>query len=277
MAQNLQWYWKKDGRVKGPFAAGLIQKYILLGRVHPNDLMSQDKEYWRKAAQIPALIPEVFKHRGEENYEERLKAARRWAEDRLSVRDDMDKVDFSPPRKNIHIPIKTLGWKSIIFWLCVFCGVLLAAFYFTPEKTTITVDCQAKITAKGNFSGCHFRNRVLARLDLNHIILENSQLPGSDFSDAILSYAQLSYSNMNGADLSRTRLDHANLKGVNLKKTILHNTDFSYANLSYADLRGARVKNINFKQTDLSGTIWFNGSTCAQGSIGRCLVAVKKP
>ena len=100
------WYLKAKGRIKGPFASGLISKNILLGRIHPDDLLSQDKEIWRKASSIREVMPDVIKHRHEANYKERLKAARRW-DDELDVIRETD-VDgkqkvYIPRKKNTHL------------------------------------------------------------------------------------------------------------------------------------------------------------------------------
>ncbi len=274
MAQNLQWYWKRDGKVKGPFATGLIQKYIILGRVHPDDLMSQDKQTWRRAATIRALIPEVYKHRNDENFAERLKAAKRWAEDRTEIRADME--DTIPRHHNTRLRIKTLGWKSILLWLLLMTVLLAAFFVFMPKQQKVVVDCSLKLEAGGVFDNCVFKKNAPRSRDLTKISMKNAIMRGMNLSDTRLSHAQLHYSQMQGVNLSNARLDHAQLYGANLKGAILLNTDFSHADLSYADLSKARVKNINLKQARLSKTIWFNGQVCANGSLGRCLVEVKK-
>ena len=132
MGNTNLWYWKQNGKVTGPFPAGQIQEYIILKRVHPNDLMSQDKENWVKVSSIPALIPDIIKEKNKENYEERLAATKRWIDDRDSNRNasiesllDEKKSNKGKRRTITHIVINTFGWKPAIAVFILISFVLL--------------------------------------------------------------------------------------------------------------------------------------------------------
>ena len=80
------WYLRKNGEVKGPYPAGLISRYILLGRINDGDEVSGDGEEWLVIRDIPELIPDVMKGDASDPLvQERLQAARRWADERGAV------------------------------------------------------------------------------------------------------------------------------------------------------------------------------------------------
>ncbi|MFK5894783.1 MAG: pentapeptide repeat-containing protein [Pseudomonadota bacterium] len=271
MSKNTYWYWKKNGKVTGPFAKGLIQQYILLGRIHANDLMSQNKESWRKVSTITDLIPDEVKYKGNTNYTERLKAAKRWADDRGDSREI--KTDYKK-RKNItHIGIHTLGLKALILFMIFLILGVGAAFYFTPQKTSGQINCQAKPVARIRLDGCALSGKSFANLDMQYASLKNVQMLNTNLSSTILSHSQMQYSQLDNSNLTDTKLDYADLTAASFSGVILHNTDLSYANLSYANLKGAKAKDIKLTGTVLSKTIWFNGKVCASSSIGRCLIS----
>jgi len=273
MSNNSLWYWKKNGKVKGPFAEGLIQKYIILRRIHPNDLMSRDKHNWQKASCIYELIPDVLRNKDADNYDERIKAAKRWADDRDSVRQNLVDDDFNQRTEVTHLGIHTLGWKMTLFIIILFVIVLGATFYFTPSKLSSTGDCSVEIKTKVNLENCDLSERIFLGLNVSHANLKNSKLRNTNLTSASFSYAHMQYSDMGNSNLTKTKFDHANLTGVTLTHSILIETDFSSANLSYANFKGAKAKNILLKGANLSKAIWFSGQECAQGSIGRCLIS----
>src|SRR5208283_3216233 len=66
--------------------------------------------------------------------------------------------------------------------------------------------------------------------------------------------------NCSRCDLSGANLQGANLKGVNL----------SWTNMTGANLYGANLTGANLYEAVLSGSIWTDGITCKQGSVGQC-------
>lgn len=255
----------------GPFTEGLIQQYIILRRVQPNDLMSQDKKLWRKASTIYELIPDVIKNKSDENYDERLKAAKRWADDRGDSRNLVDD-DFNHRKQATHIAIKTLGWKTAVFLTFLLFAMIYAVFHFTPEGKSERVDCQTKPVVKVVLAGCNLARKNFSKLDMQYADLKNTMMQNTNLSQTILSHSQMQYTHLDNSNLTGAKLDYSDLTAATLNNAILDGTDFRYANLSYANLHQAKAKNIKLEGANLSKTIWFNGQICTPGSIGRCLI-----
>lgn len=266
--QNKLWYWKKGGKVTGPFPSGLLQKYIILGRVKPDDLMSRDKQFWQRAATIRELIPDVVRHKNDPNYEERLEAARRWADDRSDDRDGGHKK-----KRNTRLGIKVLGWKGMTLVILLLSGAIWSAFHFTPEKSFMEVDCSAIPKAGSVFDGCDLQNWDFSGKDLTGVSFRNSNLTGANFSNAILNNAALQYSDLSQANLTKTKMKKANLTAAKLAGATINGTNFRGADLSFADLTKARARKVRFKSTKLAKTVWFNGQVCAEQSVDKCLIA----
>jgi hypothetical protein len=55
------WYTRRDGVMRGPFTAENISRYILLGRIHLDDELSQDREAWIVAGRLDSLLPAEMK------------------------------------------------------------------------------------------------------------------------------------------------------------------------------------------------------------------------
>jgi len=267
--QNKLWYWKKGGRVTGPFPSGLLQKYIILGRVKPDDLMSQDKQIWQRAATIRDLIPDVVRHKNDPNYEERLEAARRWADDRGDERDGSGEKRV----RNTHLGIKVLGWKGLLLVTLLLAGGIWAAFYFTPEKSFMEVDCEAKPSPGVVFDGCDLHGQNFSNMDLSEASFRNANLNGADLSGANLTESQFQYSDMSMANLTKAKFNQANLTAAKLSGATINQTDFRGADLSFANLTKAKARKIRLKKTKLAKTIWFNGQICAEQSVDKCLIA----
>ncbi len=268
------WYLKANGRVKGPFATGLISKNILLGRIHSNDLLSQDKEVWRKASSINEVMPEVIKHRNEANYKERLKAARRWADEREQMREvdaEGNEKIYVPRKKSTHLQIKTTGILGILSLIIVFLGLITALFIYTPDDPLAKIDCSALAADGIVFDGCHLQRKNFSKQSLKGSSFKNTLLQSANFKASKLQESQMDYANLSHANLSGANFTGASLRAVDLRGTVLKETIFTNADLSYADLTGAKASKIKLTGTRLSNTIWFNGRVCHMESIGRCL------
>ena len=275
MNQDSQlWYVKVKGRVKGPFASGLISKHILLGRIQPNDLLSKDKEVWRKASSIREIMPEVIKHRNDPNYKERLKAARRWADERGEVREvgeDGEEKIYTPRKKITHLKIKTTSILGLFSILVIISALIYAMFVFTPDDPLAQIDCTAEGLDGQIFDGCHLQRKNFSQRSLNNTSFRNALLQNSQFKKSKLQKSTLDYANLSHADLSAANFTEASLRATDLRGTILRETIFTGADLSYADLTGAKASRIKLTGTKLANTIWFDGSVCHKESVGRCL------
>lgn len=81
-----QWYTRRDGVIRGPFAAQHITRYILLGRIRLEDELSRDSESWSPAGQLTSLLPEeLLNLSGWDDYQ-KLVVARLQADERKGER-----------------------------------------------------------------------------------------------------------------------------------------------------------------------------------------------
>ena len=55
-----QWYARRNGVVRGPFSSKTVSRRILLGRIHIDDELSQDRHDWVRAGRIPGMVPSVM-------------------------------------------------------------------------------------------------------------------------------------------------------------------------------------------------------------------------
>ncbi len=267
------WYIKRKGQIKGPFPTGLMSQNILLGRIHPDDQISLDKQLWKKASSVKEVMPDVIKHRDDPNYKERLKAARRWADERQHVRqvgaNGKERI-FKVRKKMTHLGIKTLsplGIISVSLVLMMFVGIF---FVFTPEQSSTEIDCQARATDNGIYDSCHLQRKIFNQVSLKNSSFKNALLQNSQFKGADLRQSQLDYANLSMADLSLANMSQSSLKAVDLRGANLYRADLSHTDLSYADLTGANGKEVKLTGAILKNTIWFNGQICNKASVGRC-------
>ncbi len=88
------WYTRREGRVRGPFPATEVTRYVLLGRIRLEDELSADGERWQPLSAHPDLIPDVMKHAGAD---EASLAAARAAVDERTGRDRRGTRRMTPP------------------------------------------------------------------------------------------------------------------------------------------------------------------------------------
>jgi len=55
------WYARRDGRVRGPFTAEELRRYLLLGRICEDDELSRDGMEWRL---VPSGADAAARHPG---------------------------------------------------------------------------------------------------------------------------------------------------------------------------------------------------------------------
>jgi len=60
ITENMMWYTRRAGAVRGPFTAEYVARYILLGRIGINDELSQDRQSWRAVMECTELFPDEF-------------------------------------------------------------------------------------------------------------------------------------------------------------------------------------------------------------------------
>lgn len=279
------WYVRRGGKVSGPFPTQVVANNALLGRFLPGDEVSLDQSEWRQLMAVEALMPpellELHRTTDPEQrqwLEERLKAARRWAdqrthEDRRKEREVWDEARRGEERRKIpadsdvlalphhHAPAERepslrryLG--PVLGLGVVFLAVILGLFYFKPVHPVkvgvmpMQPQCQQAAVPRINWSGC----------DKRKVRLRGADLGGSN----------LGYADFSQADLSGSRMRQASLVGANFRNADLNHADLDGADLSYADLGGANLVSASLAGTVLDHAIWTDGRECAAGSLGQC-------
>ncbi|MCK4742465.1 MAG: pentapeptide repeat-containing protein [Sulfuriflexus sp.] len=291
-----KWFMQRNGKIEGPFATGLISRHILLGRLQMDDKVSQDGKEWQLVKDVPSLIPDILDADADDPIQqERLMAARRWADERLArdrrdldadaqaderreARDrrDLELDDVTEHRNILRGRARKNEVKGIftagLFLTAVVILIGWAGYYaYQNQPEEVVIDCQAVPKFAVNWTNCILLNKNLQSANLENALLLNARLASANLQSANLRNANMSYielrnANLIGADMSMASLKGANLSGADLRGASLVNADLSFANLT-----GANLRNANLDGAILSKAIWFNGSTCAAGSVGECL------
>jgi len=284
------WYIRSQNKVMGPFPAGHIQQSILLGRIGLDDHASEDKQEWRPVRNCAELIPDVLKlDATAENREERIEAAKRWADERRyerregedpsrtgAGRRDEESVitaEYREHREAGFKAVKTRRDKSVLVLLMVvvllISGVSVALLLPTPVPKL--AQCNSPAADNINWVDCQLIGLQSLNSRLNGAILANGNFEAANLVGSEINQADLSYINLKNANLSFVSLKKSRLIGADLRHSDLSNVDFQGADLSYANLTGANIMNVNFDKAVLKNTIWVDGKICRHSSVGQCL------
>ncbi|MCP4995937.1 MAG: pentapeptide repeat-containing protein [Gammaproteobacteria bacterium] len=287
------WFIRRDGSVKGPFPAGSIRRFILVGRVRMRDEVSSDRKDWQLVSKVPEVVPpEIRKSLAEgENVDlitARLREDERTGTDRRSGqpagayavrrkgerrKGESEKIKRHRDTRRRLTNEELKPEKSLLPTLAVVMLVLTVigvGFYLGAPSGVQEPDCNAPAAPGVIWRNCIFLNlsaesNDLSTAEINNAKLTNAQLSGSHFNDANLQYSDLSR-----ADLSHATLLRARLKGANLRQANLSYADLSEADLRFADLREANLGAANIKGARFDQAIWIDGRECAPGSVGGC-------
>ncbi len=285
MGRHGIWYIRRGRQVKGPFPAGQISQYLVLGRMVLTDEVSQDRETWRPVGSVPDLVPEVLRADPDDpEARERLEAARRWADERRGA----DAGPWSGGERRagaaaVHprpVPagegrvsgswqrLVALGAGAAIMALAVWLGVTL------PSANLVSVArCDAPPAPGVNWSYCRLSGLQAPEARLNGALLNSVELNGARLTGADLREADLSYADLSNARLVRADLAGARLKGASLRGADLAGADLRGADLSYADLGQARLEGALLEGARLDHAVWTDGRRCRQDSRGTCLAS----
>jgi len=298
---NNLWYTRNKSGVKGPFTTGMIQGFVLIGRLKMDDQVSPDKKEWQSVEATKSVIPEEMRDirtdddrqrllqaqlREDERSKDRRRAelgefqGRREKNDRRSAEDFHMRAHRESRNDAIDDYVTTPSqWVLRAVLGLMLTALLVVAVYVFVEQdmdaNNIT-DCN-QVPAPGvNWENCQFEGAQLAEKNLQKSRMRNinfsaADLAGANLKETDLAYAQFSVSHLLGADMSK-----ANLKGANLKNSDLRQVNFTGADLSYADLRGAVIRGAIFKDAILYKAIWTNGKVCSVDSIGICTQNTQK-
>jgi uncharacterized protein YjbI with pentapeptide repeats len=285
--QNKQnWYMRRGDEVRGPFPAGQISRYILLGRIRETDEISTDQINWQPVSDVPVLIPEEMKYEAEDNEaHERLMMAR-MREDERSTGDRRERAeavdDEVKNRRSYkerradedeaivrHREVRTKVYQATqpqkqsnavrgLLAASFLVAVISAAWHFQPWQPVEEADCNAAPAPRVNWNNCQMEGVQLVAADLRGVRLRNATLIGADMRGAQLGAADLAYANLANGKLSTAMLEQADLIGANLRHTDLSQTALEHANLAYSILResnlsGANLQGANLSHADMHG------------------------
>jgi len=279
MGNKQLWYMRRGMEVRGPYPAGQISRYILLGRIKQTDELSTDQHNWQAVAQVPVLIPEEMRTDiGDAQAAERLKIAR-MREDERGARDRRGPAENVPAAERRrasdrrgeeeeevvrHREVKTAIAEAVhhkkqnyflrgVLATLFLAAVIGAAWYYQPwQPPEETSDCNAWPQPWVNWNNCLMEGAQLAGADLRGARLRNASLAGADLRGAHLGGADLAYISLAGAKLWSAQLNQAALMGANLRNADVGSADLSGANLTYAVLKGADLTGANLAGADLT-------------------------
>lgn len=289
------WFTRHQGGVKGPFPAGLIRRFVLLGRLQAADEVSADREQWFSIGDIAELMPEEMLHLDTEEGRQRYLMARMREDERLRERRSRAAMvgvrRHSPERRVQEEPIlishrevrrrqqelsqSRQSWVggsivlAVILTLLV--GIGLFVYHALPSRSAARPDCAAPPAVAVNWSNCNREGLRAAGADFRRAQVDNADLRGADLHGAVLDMANLAYTNLSSSDLRFASLLGARLVGAGLRNADLSHARFDNADLSFVDLRGANIDGALFRGARLDKAIWVDGRVCADGSVGRCL------
>lgn len=283
-----RWYIKQGERVQGPFPNKLIGRFLILGRITQDVLVSQDKTHWAPVKSYPAMVPEVVKEAGtaegnralmlarirederssenteDDGYDERREDEEQMVRLHRQMRDDvLKRYDLRPQKRLVYLGITGLLVLTVTGFFIVRQG----------DDEARLADCGAAAKPGINWSGCNKQGEQLRSRNLKQVNFRSAKLEAADLSASQLQGADLAYANLSQSILLSAQLQNCNLKGANLRKANLQGANLSGANLSYAELEGSQLQGANLKNAIFDHTIWVNGETCLPGSVGACLLA----
>ncbi|MFP4245338.1 MAG: pentapeptide repeat-containing protein [Ectothiorhodospira sp.] len=293
------WFMRRDGCVRGPYPAGVVSRYLLLGRLGLEDEISPDGTHWHPVEQYPHLIPRELLEADTPEGRERLLQARMREDERLRER----RVPGSPEealfreqrqgerrgpeplellqRRRQRVELLSRGaqlqrhvsgprlWIGVAMGLALILGLLWWSSEST-ERAAPPQDCAAPAEPGVNWSYCRRVGADLREKDLTGALLSNTDLVGARLEQARLSGADLSYADLQGGDLAGADLGGARLVGAVLRDADLSGARLIGADLSYADLRGADLTGADLHGARLGHALWTDGSTCPEGAVGTC-------
>jgi uncharacterized protein YjbI with pentapeptide repeats len=284
------WYLRQNGKVTGPFPAGLVSRYILLGRIKFDDEVSPDREQWQMVKKVHVLIPDVvmavLRDPSDEQAREHLVAARRWADERgekggaksdnrkqEESEDELHHRNVIQSRERIRAREKRARQYLIAIALVVV--VVVVTLLLPTTENIADAQCDALPAPHVNWSNCPMNGSRLANSNLEEAMLRNAILTGAVLRAANLVKADLAYADLSLTVLRGANFSAASLKGANLRNADLTNANLSNADLGYADLSGAILDGAVLEGAKFDYAVWGPELTCMPGSVGGCRLARK--
>ncbi len=291
------WFVRRNGDVRGPFPTTTISQFLLVGRLHKFDEVSEDKQVWQAIDDVEELVPDLVKadmadpvkqsnldasrygadersgeerrHDDESEHQEQREAERRVAE----TMDEHAHRQAKMAERLAAAEQKAKRQNAVLVVILVLLSVAMLGFMFVydPGKEVVDIDCTAVPASGINWSNCDLQGADLDAVDLSKSYIRNANLSSASLFRANLQGVDLAYSNLGLANLRLADMRGASLVGSNFRNSDLRGADLAGADLSYADLQNAQLVGVNFEGARLDKAIWIDGQRCAAGSVGGCV------
>lgn len=288
MVKKNLWYTRRGKEVRGPYPAGMITRYILLGRILDTDELSTDQSEWKPVLYYTELIPEEMKldlnvpenqerlrlarvREDERSYGDRRQRRASSADDEFRhKRSGRERRDDEPEELLRHREARARFLKSFskrkehyafrITLVVVFIiGVIMLSVQYSPKPGVAINNCANPPAPHVNWSNCSIEGMQLATENLTGAQFRNSTINGADLRGAILSDAEFSYANMTNAKLVSADLSNADMVGATLRSANMTDAKLAKANLSFAILHNAVLTNADLRNANLTHAM-LNGA-----------------
>lgn len=294
MKKEPLWYIRREGVVTGPFPVGLIERYVVLGRVSAATELSADNVHWAVCAEWPEWVAYIEDFKSKHDSEEHLEAFRRWEDERdgydrrkgtptnvaSDQRSQSDRRD-TETQEQIEVrqsrtrrPRMSRLYSLRVAAIPIFAVALFIGFYLALYKPSAVnhepADCSALAAEGVNWSYCDLQNKNLRNISLRHSNLQSSNMTGARLTDADLSGSEMSFSVLTLARISDSNFSNSRMIGVSFRNSLISNVNFNKSDLTYADFSNADFNNVEFDGARLDHAIWTDRRRCAANSIGVC-------
>lgn len=288
-----RWYFRKNGRVSGPFPHAQIEEYLVLGRLLRSDEISLDRETWvsiqgsgyfpEKASRAPTGEP------GDEDAwrSERDQARHRWLDERLYAESEAaaERRRAQPEPE----PLQALRHDHQVtqqmilaersqrpkLWvgLLVFLSLAAAAggiWYGQGDGMVVVKSALGPPDCNASGPGVNWTGCIKVAAQLQGAKLRHSKLVEAKLDEADMRVADLSLADLSRASLRATNLEGAGLRAADFTGADLTGADLSATDLSYATFTGAKLDGVRLEGARLDKAAWVDGRICAEGSVGAC-------
>ncbi len=291
MKESQNWYVRRGKEVKGPFPAGLVSRYLLLGRIAQHDEVSRGGGEWQPIHAVKELVPDVLRNAlanpDDEEAQRHLESARRWADERTQTKgappqgaerrtaegleeEALRAVHQARGDELASEPVRRRDYLIVAATLLLLVAVpLLLPSRSKPNEP----QCDAAPAPQVNWNNCRLETKQYPNSNLAGARMRNTDLAGAVLRASNLAGADVAYANLTLTNLRGANLQGASLKGATLHKADLVNANLTGADLSYADLTGAALDGAVLAGANLEHAVWAEGVVCMPGSVGECKLA----
>ncbi|HIP52886.1 MAG TPA: pentapeptide repeat-containing protein [Chromatiales bacterium] len=252
-------YVRRNGRIKGPYAAGAVRDFLARKQLLASDEVSADQRHWVSAVNMDKVLHQPDAATSLSLPEQRRRASARAAQ--------AGPLGVLERRGRLPFPKKTLAVMTGVFTVVILGGIWLGR----PDRLLPPM-CDASAIPSVVWRSCALDGIRAPDSDLQQADLRAAHLRGADLSRSNLDSANAAYAFLERANLSHASLVSANLKGADLTGADLTYADLSGADLSHADLTGARLGGVSMSGTRLRNTIWADGGLCNGEGPEACLL-----